>query len=260
MNRAIPNPLGLSLVFLIVAWVALAACGDTGGSASPSASVSPTPTASITTGTLLDEFLDDANKKNVVALVNTENGRFMAKSRIRLDKIGSERVDPLNQASAEGRCTDCQTIAVALQVVIYKRGASSVTPQNIATALNANCTRCVTVALAYQYVIPVDDHKEVPPRVRELTKEMERELIYFEKVRSISEIDPQQAESRLVAVIEKYVELKQYLNALRDEKRTEASPSPSPSPAASPAPSPSATPAASPATTAAPSASPSGAP
>lgn len=246
---------GLALALLFAAWTALVACGDTSGSAG--ASASPTPTASIDTDTIIDEFLDDANKKNVVALVNTENGRFMAKARIRLDKIGSERVDPLNQASAESRCTDCQTIAVAMQVVIYKRGASSVTPQNVATALNANCTRCVTVALAYQYVIPVDDYKEVPPRVRELTKEMERELRYFEKVRSVSEIDAKQAEARLVAVLDKFSELKQYLRALRDEKKVDASPSPSPSGAPSPSPTAAATAAP---TTAAPSPSPSGAP
>ena len=249
--------LGLPLAFLVVAYGVLAACGDAGGSATPSASVSPTPTASITTETIIDEVLDDANKKNVVQLVNTENGRFLSGARIRLDKIGSDQVDPLNQASAESRCTDCQTIAVALQVVIYKRGANSVTPQNVATALNANCTRCVTVALAYQYVIPVDDYKEVPPRVRELTKEMERELQYFEKVRTVSEIDANQAEARLISVIDKFSELKQYLRALRDVKRSDASASPSPS--ASPS-APSAAPASAAPTTAAPSASPSGAP
>lgn len=249
--------LGLTLAIVVAVFSTVVACEGAAGSADPSASVSPTPSASINTDTIIDEFLDDANKKNVVALVNTENGRFMAKARIRIDKIGSDKVDPLNQASAESRCTDCQTIAVALQVVIYKRGSNSVTPQNVATALNANCTRCVTVALAYQYVIPVDNYKEVPPRVRELTKEMERELQYFEKVRSVSEIDPKQAEARLIAVLDKYADLKEYLRALRDEKKTEASPSPSAS--AAPSPAPTAAPTAAP-TTAAPTASPSGAP
>ena len=263
MKTTLRGPAALGLVFLFAAWAVLSACeGDNGDSSAASASPSgtPKPSASITADVILSEFEDVNGATNSVRLLNTDNNRFLAKANMRLDKTRNDLVDPRNEAVAEARCTDCQTIAVALQVVVYQRGAHTVSPQNIAIALNANCTRCVTVALAYQYVIPVDNYKEVPQDVRDLLKDMEKELRYFEQVRSINEIDVNEAERRLTAVIDKWGQLKQFLATKRAESRaqnTEASPSPSASAGASV--DPSATPSTGSAAPA-PSASPSGAP
>ena len=260
MKQRISGPASLGLVFLFAAWAVLSACEESGGDSSASASPSgtPKPSVSISADVILGEFENVGGATNSVRLVNTDNNRFLAKAGMRLDKTRNDLVDPRNEAVAEARCTDCQTIAVAMQVVVYQRGAPTVKPTNIAIAMNVNCTRCVTVALAYQYVIPVDKYNEVPNDVRELLKDMEKELRYFEQVRSINEIDVNEAERRLTAVIDKWGQLKNFLDTKRSESRaenTEASPSPSASPSGAPSASPGAE-----SPSPAPSASPSGTP
>jgi hypothetical protein len=259
---------------LLACWVSaaavMAACDDASApssgdpSASPSsgsdasATAQPTPTVppDFDADTILSEFPKGGSPKNQVRLVNKQDGRFMARASIVLRRLedGDGSVDAVNVAVAEGRCTDCQTIAVALQVILYQRGAKSVQPQNIALALNAGCTRCVTVARAIQYVIPVDDPRAVPDEVTRLVKDMDKELRYFSQVHSLSELDPDTAVARLTKVMEQYAGLSEYLTQLMDVKRSgdlpsaspSAAPSASPSAApASPTPSPSPTPSAS---------------
>jgi hypothetical protein len=241
---------------LIATWAIAAAvmlaCDDSsaGGDAGASptaaaASAAPTPTVppGFDSDTILDEFPKGGSPKNQVRLVNEHDGRFMARASIVLRRLedGDGSVNAVNMAVAEGRCTDCQTIAVALQVVLYQRGAEDVQPQNIALALNANCTRCVTVARAIQYVIPVDDPKAVPDEVVRLVKDMDKELRYFSTVHTLSELDPDEAVARLNKVMAQYADLQGYLTQAMDQKRTGDDPkaSSSASPASSPSSSPS---------------------
>lgn len=65
----------------------------------------------------------------------------------------SDTVDSENVALARASCTDCRTVAVAVQAVIITTNASTVTPKNAAVATNSDCTRCETGAFAYQYVV-----------------------------------------------------------------------------------------------------------
>jgi len=245
----------LLLAVWFAAAAAMVACDDASSGGDPAASPSgasegaaPTPTVppGFNAEAILQEFPQGGGPKNQVRLINNSDGRFMARASIVLRRLedGDPTIDPQNIAVAEGRCRDCQTIAVALQVVLYQRGSRNVQPQNIALALNAGCTRCVTVARAIQYVIPVDDPRAVPDEVVRLVKDMDHELQYFSRIHSISELDPDAAVARLNQVMAQYADLDAYLTQLMDVKRTGDDPSASPS--ASPAsPSPSSAPASS---------------
>jgi putative peptide zinc metalloprotease protein len=230
-----------------VLWIAALSCADaTTSDTSPSpplAGATQTPKPDFNAGVILEEF-PPGGPRNEVRLQNNENGRFKARASIRLDRIESDDVKPVNTAFAQSSCTDCQTIAVALQVAIYRRGASVVQPENIAVAANVGCTRCVTIARAIQFAIPVDDpNQDVPDVVARLVKDMDRELRYFASVSSLSEIDAKKAQSRIALVLSQYAELQRYLLDMSDEKEAAepsgASPSPSEaSPGATPAGSP----------------------
>jgi hypothetical protein len=258
---------------LSVALATLVACEGSGGASGDPASPSPTVAgterppvpsepAHFDSGAILREF-PGGGPRNVVRLRNHEDGRSMARGQAHLHRLDrDEKVAPFNAAVAESTCRDCQTVAVALQVVLYERGATLVQPQNVAIASNVGCTRCVTVALAYQYVVPVDDPDEVPEDVRSLVREIDREMKWFASVRSIGELDVREAEARLLRLIAQHERLRQYLMALREEARDgTASPSASasapPSPSAA-APTPSVSP--SPSSSPSPSPSPSGSP
>jgi hypothetical protein len=171
---------------------------------------------------------------NVVKVNNHSDGRFEARGRVELNRIMSPDVAPLNLADAESSCTDCQSIAVAVQVSVYRRGARSVRPQNAAVAINTRCTRCVTVARAIQYAIPVDDPMEVPRRADQLARAIDRELRSFEGIHDINQIDPLQAEARLNTVMQQFQDLLQFVTDARDEREDSDSPTPTPSPPVSP--------------------------
>ena len=87
-------------------------------------------------------------------------------------------VDEQNSAVAYGSCVECQTVAIALQIVLVEGVPDSVTPTNVAIALNEECQACTTVALAYQFVVgrggPVRFTKEGRRRLAEIRREFER--------------------------------------------------------------------------------------
>lgn len=204
----------ISAAILFIAALACdTAAPGSGESPSPVAAgetATPQPTPTFDAGVLLEEFPDSKPVNQVIA-DNSEDRRFMAQASIKFRKLKSDDIGPVNIAFAQGKCTDCQTIAVAVQVIIYKRGASNVHPQNVALAANVGCTRCVTVARAIQYVIPVDDFDNVPDNVKRLVQRLDQELHKFEQVRSIDELNTDEAAARLQSALNDFAELNQYL-------------------------------------------------
>lgn len=182
--------------------------------------------------------------QNTVTGMNTNDRRFRAVGRIEFNRIYSDKVNPGNYARAEAQCTNCQTIAVAVQVNVYQRGASEVSPANVAVAVNTQCSRCVTVARAIQYVIPVDDPKVVPGEVDALVRDINQQMHYFETLRTADQATSEAASQQLTAILQKYGTLLQYLRDTQDVDESETrtvTPTPSVSATPSPTGSPSAT-------------------
>jgi hypothetical protein len=178
------------------------------------------PDVSFTQNVEDDAGSDDGGPSNVIHSNNNNDGRFKARGSIDFNRIHGDEVVPHNEAQATASCTDCQTIAVAVQINLYERGASNVSPTNVALAVNENCTRCFTVAWAVQYVIPVDDVDGAHEDVEQLVRDLDREIRYFEKIHSLDEVNLQEAEARLNSVIQNYNDLIEYAEFLQDEART----------------------------------------
>jgi putative peptide zinc metalloprotease protein len=237
--------------------------------ASPAEAIgAPSPSAIAAPASGLDGPIEDSNAiplatlgswrdfdrgggNNVVDVENRKDGAFRARGNAELDRIRGDNVTPSNIAQAHASCTDCQTIAAAVQVVVYQRGAQSIAPVNRAVAVNDQCTRCVTVARAIQWVIPVDDVREVPRQVGELVRRVDREANYFERIRDVDDVDTREAQARLNQLEADFVTLQQYLSDLQDTKQDNSTPTPgaSASPASSPSASASASVSASPSPT-----------
>jgi putative peptide zinc metalloprotease protein len=62
-------------------------------------------------------------------------------------------VTETNSAYALASCQSCTTVAVSFQVVLVVGRSKSVTPINVAEALNDNCPACMTTAVADQIVV-----------------------------------------------------------------------------------------------------------
>lgn len=85
-------------------------------------------------------------------------------------QVGSYRGDNLqstNVARADSTdCTDCRTVAVAVQAVLLKHNPATAEPKNVAIALNERCERCTTYAYAYQYVVTTEHRAVLTRRAR----------------------------------------------------------------------------------------------
>lgn len=173
----------------------------------------------------LDEQGGGGGAKNVVKVNNRTDDRRRLRGRIQLNQIPGPTVEPVNYAEAHASCTDCETIAVALQVNLIDRDARKVTPQNAAVAINVECIRCRTIAVALQYVYSVDDPREVPKEVDELIRTMDRELREIGKDRDASLSD---VITRVNDVIGRFQTLAESLNDERAETNEETSPNATP--------------------------------
>jgi hypothetical protein len=149
---------------------------------------------------------------NVVRIDNHNDGRMLIRGNVDLNRIPGPNVGPVNAAYAYSSCTDCQTIAVALQINLISRTATHIAPENYAVAINQRCTRCVTVARAIQYTYQVDDPQNTPKEVSDLLNEMDRTLREIANDKGISLAE---AEGRINAVIAQFRDLAASLNDQR---------------------------------------------
>jgi putative peptide zinc metalloprotease protein len=88
--------------------------------------------------------------------INTQDGATVFRLAFSVRKVANGVVDQTNTAVALASCTDCQTIALAFQVVLVRGDANVVTPVNQALAYNDECVECVTYASATQIVLGFD--------------------------------------------------------------------------------------------------------
>ncbi|HEX9968810.1 MAG TPA: hypothetical protein VGB03_01625 [Acidimicrobiales bacterium] len=88
--------------------------------------------------------------------VNTRDGADVFRLAFSIRRVMSETVDTSNAAAAVASCTDCQTVAIAFQVLLVFSDPEVVTPENLALAMNIECSLCDTLASAYQLVLTTD--------------------------------------------------------------------------------------------------------
>jgi hypothetical protein len=97
---------------------------------------------------------ENTGPDNVVNVETTGTGVTDTQSALKVGSFGGTNLQSENVASAYSHdCTDCRTVAVAVQAVFVTGNPSTSEPKNVAAALNERCVRCTTFAYAYQYVV-----------------------------------------------------------------------------------------------------------
>ena len=89
---------------------------------------------------------------NAAIAINTKDGSALFKFAFSIRRVGGEIVDETNAAVAFASCDSCQTVAIAIQVVLVTGNPDVATPTNLALSVNESCTLCETLASAYQFV------------------------------------------------------------------------------------------------------------
>lgn len=159
--------------------------------------------------------------KNIVKVQNKTDNRLRVKAKIQLNRIPGDNAQPENYAEAYGSCTNCQTFAVALQIDLISRTATTIAPQNAAVALNVHCSHCTTYANAIQYVVQVDDPTQVPENVKDLIGQMQKELNAAAHTNGETAAS---AQARIDGVITQFNELGQSLYRQHAEKTDDDTP------------------------------------
>jgi putative peptide zinc metalloprotease protein len=90
---------------------------------------------------------------NVVVAVNTRDGRFLYRVKLAIKRTNDDVVDAANAAVAVASCTECQTVAIAVEGLLVFSDPSVFTPTNLALAMNVECSFCATLASAYQFAV-----------------------------------------------------------------------------------------------------------
>ncbi|HVE45542.1 MAG TPA: hypothetical protein VNA57_02180 [Acidimicrobiales bacterium] len=101
---------------------------------------------------------DDApgGEDNAAVAVNTEDGASVFRLAFSVRMVANGVIDEDNRAYALASCANCQTVALAFQVVLVWGDVDVVIPENQAVAYNDQCVECLTYASASQIVLGFD--------------------------------------------------------------------------------------------------------
>jgi putative peptide zinc metalloprotease protein len=114
---------------------------------------------------------------NQALAVNTTDGGTVYDVAFALVWADGDSVLNTNEAYALASCKECQTVAVAFQVVLVVGQVDVVVPQNLSAAVNYSCVECVTYALATQLVLSLPE--SLDPRSRAELEALWREIAAF---------------------------------------------------------------------------------
>lgn len=250
-------PYAIAAVVVLTGLTGVAAATDTLGGGTTATPTASAATAASAEGQLLPGYPAAGGGNNIVQVINRTDTKFKIDGKSKLNQINGPNVGPKNEAVAFSSCTDCQTIAVALEINLVNPASHNVQPFNNAVALNYKCTDCRTFAFAYQYVIPVNDPSQVPPDVKALVSRMDDKINDLKN----SNVTLDEALGQVVSVINSFQELAAYLDSKQDQSTDTTTPGASPLPSDSSSPgsataSPSATVSGSPVESATPTSSP----
>lgn len=122
---------------------------------------------------------------NVALAINTKDGASVFRLAFAIRHVHGSVIDAGNAAVAYASCTDCQTVALAFQVILVTGEPDVVAPTNLALAYNESCSSCVTFAAATQILVDTDG------RMVRFTKEGRKRLAALRKhLRSLRDETP----------------------------------------------------------------------
>ena len=144
---------------------------------------------------------------NTAVAVNTEDGASVFRLAFSIRRVANGVIDETNSAYALASCTDCQTVALAFQIVLALGDVDIAVPHNQAVAYNEQCAECVTYASATQIVLGFDRPTHFTAEGRQRLTALYQTLRSLEErapTMSVTELNAavQAAKTELVAILE----------------------------------------------------------
>lgn len=93
----------------------------------------------------------------------------------------SDGIDETNTATAYANCDGCRAVAIAFQIVIVQIRPSTITPLNLALAVNERCSGCSALAVAHQFVVGKGEPARLTSRGRSQLLVVAADLLRIEQ-------------------------------------------------------------------------------
>lgn len=165
--------------------------------------------------------------------INTKDGFDLFRLAFQVRRATQDTVDTGNAAVAYASCTDCQTVALAIQVVLISGyDSSTVSPENLAIAINQDCVLCDTLASAYQFVLTAEGTLRFTADGNQRLAEIRRALLELKK----GDLSIEEIQAKVDALMDELAEVltTELVPAGQGGTQPNGSPAPSPSESASP--------------------------
>jgi len=154
------------------------------------------------------EVVNASGGDNYAVALNTEDGTTLVETAFLITYAANGVVDQENAAVAYASCDSCSAFAGAIEVVFVPADkVDTVAPSNVAVAVNEDCTNCETMALATQIVIGVDGPVRFTEEGNEQLEEIQEDLAELEE--EGDELTPEEFKARydeIVARLEEVLE------------------------------------------------------
>jgi putative peptide zinc metalloprotease protein len=142
----------------------------------PLLSSSTADTSTSTTSASTTPTTPGASTDNAAVASNTTDGRNVFALSLKIVQTDASTVDAGNAAVAVASCSDCQTVAIALEGVLVIGNPDTFDPTNVALAINSDCTNCQTLATAYQQVVQYDSRVRITGAGRREISDIRQDL------------------------------------------------------------------------------------
>jgi putative peptide zinc metalloprotease protein len=146
------------------------------------------------------EVVNASGGDNYAVALNTEDGTTVAETAFLITYAASGVVDQENAAVAYASCDSCSAFAAAIEVIFVPADkADTVTPTNLAVAVNEDCTSCTTMALATQIVIGVDGPVRFTEEGNAELEQIQEDLAQLEE--DADELSPEEFKARYDEIV-----------------------------------------------------------
>jgi putative peptide zinc metalloprotease protein len=150
--------------------------------------------------------LAQTGNDNTAVATNTKDNSYLFKFAFKVSRTAGDTVDAGNAAAAVASCSYCETVAVAIQVVLVSGDPSTFTPTNVAIAYNQDCYECVTLADAFQFVFGTgSEPAHLTKEGKDQLKAIKREFKDLQK--NGGSLTPDELQARVAALAQQVFEV-----------------------------------------------------
>lgn len=143
-----------------------------------------------------------AAKDNAAIAINNEDGSSLFRFAFDIHRTMNSVIDETNIALSYASCEGCQTVAVAIQIVLVSSSPDSVVPENVAISINEECVSCETMASAYQFVVGTGGKTKLDKAGRKQIKDIRKAFYDLAKEAEGGTLTNAQIEARLIPLVD----------------------------------------------------------